>query len=84
MTTLIEPLQRDDELLADVAAGRASGDDHLRLWWLGQAGFLVQWAGHHLLLDPYLSDSLTAKYADDRQAARAPHGPGRRSGARST
>ena len=41
---LIEPAQRDDELLADIAAGRASDDDHLRLWWLGQAGFLVQCA----------------------------------------
>jgi L-ascorbate metabolism protein UlaG (beta-lactamase superfamily) len=60
---MIEPLQRDDELLAEIAAGQASGDDHLRLWWLGQAGFLVQWQGRHLLLDPYLSDSLTAKYA---------------------
>jgi L-ascorbate metabolism protein UlaG (beta-lactamase superfamily) len=60
--TLIQPVQRDDELLADVAAGRSRGDDHLRLWWLGQAGFLVQWRDHHLLLDPYLSDSLTAKY----------------------
>ncbi len=35
----------------------------LHLWWLGQSGFLVQWQGHHLLLDPYLSDSLTHKYA---------------------
>jgi L-ascorbate metabolism protein UlaG (beta-lactamase superfamily) len=33
------------------------------LWWLGQSGFLVQWNDHHLLLDPYLSDSLTVKYA---------------------
>jgi L-ascorbate metabolism protein UlaG (beta-lactamase superfamily) len=60
---MIEPLQRDDELLADIAAGAASDDDHLRLWWLGQAGFLVQYGGRHLLLDPYLSDSLTTKYA---------------------
>jgi L-ascorbate metabolism protein UlaG (beta-lactamase superfamily) len=30
---------------------------------LGQSGFLIQWKGHHLLLDPYLSDSLTLKYA---------------------
>ena len=60
---MIEPVQRDDELLADIAAGQASGDEHLRLWWLGQAGFLVQFDGNHLLLDPYLSDSLTAKYA---------------------
>lgn len=35
----------------------------LHLWWLGQSGFLVQWEGHHLLLDPYLSESLTKKYA---------------------
>ena len=63
MTTLIEPVQRDDGLLADIAAGQASSDDHLRVWWLGQAGFLAQFAGNHLLFDPYLSDSLTAKYA---------------------
>jgi len=36
----------------------------LHLWWLGQSGFLVKWEHRHLLLDPYLSDSLTRKYAD--------------------
>ena len=61
--TLIEPAQHDDALLADIAAGQASVDGALRLWWLGQSGFLAQWRGHHLLLDPYLSDSLTTKYA---------------------
>ena len=35
-----------------------------RLWWLGQSGYLLQWKGIHLLIDPYLSDSLTHKYAD--------------------
>jgi L-ascorbate metabolism protein UlaG (beta-lactamase superfamily) len=60
---MIEPVQRDEALLADIAATRAAGDGALRLWWLGQAGFLVQHDGRHLLLDPYLSDSLTAKYA---------------------
>ncbi len=64
MTGLIEPAQRDGALLADIATGRDAGDGCLRLWWLGQAGFLLQWDGHQLLLDPYLSDSLTAKYAD--------------------
>lgn len=38
--------------------------DSLHLWWLGQSGYLVQWQGQHLLIDPYLSDSLTKKYAD--------------------
>jgi L-ascorbate metabolism protein UlaG (beta-lactamase superfamily) len=38
-------------------------DPALHLWWLGQSGFLVFSAGRQLLLDPYLSDSLTRKYA---------------------
>lgn len=32
------------------------------VWWLGQSGFLIGCEGRHLLVDPYLSDSLTAKY----------------------
>lgn len=34
----------------------------LRLWWLGQAGFALESAGARILIDPYLSDSLAAKY----------------------
>ena len=60
---MIKPLLQDDAFLASVEAGRAAGDDAVRLWWLGQSGFLVQWRGEHLLLDPYLSESLTKKYA---------------------
>lgn len=59
---MIEPVLRDDALLADIRAAQPS-PEHFRLWWLGQSGFLVQWQGRHLLLDPYLSDSLTRKYA---------------------
>ena len=59
---LIQPVLKDDELLADIAAAR-SQTDRFHLWWLGQSGFLVQWQGRHLLIDPYLSDSLTKKYA---------------------
>ena len=59
---MIEPALQDDDFLADVAVAR---DDfgHFHLWWLGQSGFLLQWQGKHLLFDPYLSDSLTKKYA---------------------
>ena len=32
------------------------------LWWLGQSGYLLQWKGKRILIDPYLSDSLTKKY----------------------
>ena len=63
-----KPLRQDGAFLADVAAARqATGSLHV--WWLGQSGFLVQWEGRHLLLDPYLSDSLTVKYA----ATNKPH-----------
>lgn len=59
---MIVPLLQDDALLADIRAADQR-DGHVRLWWLGQSGFLVQYDGAHLLLDPYLSDSLTEKYA---------------------
>ncbi len=59
---MIKPLLQDDDFLADVRAARADAGN-IHLWWLGQSGFLVQWEGRHLLLDPYLSDSLTHKYA---------------------
>jgi L-ascorbate metabolism protein UlaG (beta-lactamase superfamily) len=59
---MIRPLLSGDDFLADVAAARAAPAS-LHLWWLGQSGFLAQWQGRHLLLDPYLSDSLTVKYS---------------------
>lgn len=59
---MIKPLLQDDAFLANVRAARQT-PNQLHLWWLGQSGFLVQWRGHHLLFDPYLSDSLTRKYA---------------------
>lgn len=58
---LIKPFLQNEALLADIDAGASR--DGFRLWWLGQSGFLLQWQGHHLLFDPYLSDSLTEKYA---------------------
>lgn len=58
---MIEPALAGDALLADVEQAR--GEPGVHLWWLGQSGYLVQHAGRHLLLDPYLSDSLTRKYA---------------------
>jgi L-ascorbate metabolism protein UlaG (beta-lactamase superfamily) len=59
---MIEPVLQDDAFLEDVARAR-NEPDQLHLWWLGQSGYLVQWLGHHVLIDPYLSDSLTKKYA---------------------
>jgi L-ascorbate metabolism protein UlaG (beta-lactamase superfamily) len=59
---VIRALLSYDALLADIRAANRR-DGNYRLWWLGQSGFLLQWQGVHVLLDPYLSDSLTRKYA---------------------
>ena len=59
---MIRPFQSHEALLADIRASNRH-DEGLRLWWLGQSGFLLQWKGIHVLLDPYLSDSLTKKYS---------------------
>lgn len=58
---MIKPRLQDEAFLQDVAQARREGG--LCLWWLGQSGFLVSWQGCCLLIDPYLSDSLTHKYA---------------------
>ena len=55
--------RKDDELLSDIVQCR-SQPDRLHIWWLGQSGFLLQYNGSHLLFDPYLSDSLSQKYAN--------------------
>jgi L-ascorbate metabolism protein UlaG (beta-lactamase superfamily) len=59
---VIRPVWSHDALLADIRASDRR-DGSFRLWWLGQSGFLLQWQGVHVLLDPYLSDSLTKKYS---------------------
>jgi L-ascorbate metabolism protein UlaG (beta-lactamase superfamily) len=53
--------QKDDAFLADVRGTLGRGG--FRLWWLGQSGFLIVNGGRALILDPYLSDSLSRKYA---------------------
>lgn len=59
---MIRPLLQDDALLADRVAARRD-PAALHVWWLGQSGFLAAWGGVSVLFDPYLSDSLTKKYA---------------------
>src|SRR3989441_9343357 len=60
---MIKPALANEFFLADFLAAREDFE-HFHLWWLGQSGFLLQWQGRHLLFDPYLSDSLTKKYAN--------------------
>ena len=59
---LLKPLQQAETFLNDIKAARRE-TDKLHIWWLGQSGFLVHYANKTVLFDPYLSDSLTRKYA---------------------
>lgn len=60
---MIRPVLQEDAFVADVEAARQSGSGP-HVWWLGQSGYLVHAGGTTVLFDPYLSDSLTRKYAD--------------------
>ena len=55
--------QKGDTLLKDIASHYNDGEG-FGVWWLGQSGFLIKFRGRQLLFDPYLSDSLTKKYAE--------------------
>ncbi len=57
--SLIRALQKNETLLNDI---RSHKDGSVKLWWLGQSGYLVRYNNFHILIDPYLSDSLTKKY----------------------
>jgi len=53
----------DTPLALRLAAPQAAaGPGELVLYWLGQAGFILDLAGRRVLIDPYLSDSLARKY----------------------
>lgn len=58
---LISALKKDEELIAEMDS-LLSDNEHFYSWWLGQSGYLLQWKGKRILIDPYLSDSLTKKY----------------------
>ena len=60
---LIKAVKKDHELVQEMD-NLAGDESHFYLWWLGQSGFLLQWNRKRVLIDPYLSDSLTKKYAD--------------------
>lgn len=62
MATMIQAHKKDTALIAEMDS-LLSDKEHFYLWWLGQSGFLLQWNGKRVLIDPYLSDSLTKKYA---------------------
>ena len=64
MKELIPAFNKGKALQAAIKQTRGEGKkESFDIWWLGQSGFLLQWNKSCLLFDPYLSDSLTKKYA---------------------
>ena len=64
MSKLIPAFRKGLDLQREIYEAKRKGtSDSFDVWWLGQSGFLIQWNGRCLLFDPYLSDSLTIKYA---------------------
>jgi L-ascorbate metabolism protein UlaG (beta-lactamase superfamily) len=63
---MIPAYNKDNEFLNDVESA-PDNESTFHIWWLGQSGFLIKWNGHRLLLDPYLSDSLTLKYSKTKK-----------------
>ena len=60
---MIKAIRKNNDLVDDIFANLA--DHHnFYLWWLGQSGYLLQYKNQRILIDPYLSDSLTKKYAN--------------------
>lgn len=56
----IKTLKKNEELIKEFDC--LLNSNGFSLWWLGQSGYLLQWKGKRVLIDPYLSDSLTKKY----------------------
>lgn len=59
---MIQPVRSGAVLLDEIAATRPQSGS-IAVWWLGQSGFLLKSPSGVLIADPYLSESLTTKYA---------------------
>lgn len=57
---MITAIKKNEALITEMDSLLNTTGFHL--WWLGQSGYLLQWKGKRVLIDPYLSDSLTKKY----------------------
>ncbi len=60
---MIQPAQTGIALLNDIASAQPAPDE-VMLWWLGQSGYAIKTASALFYVDLYLSEHLTAKYAD--------------------
>jgi L-ascorbate metabolism protein UlaG (beta-lactamase superfamily) len=53
----VEPVLAGEDFVSEVLASKE--ENGLHVWWLGQAGFLLAVEGETMLIDPYLSDSVS-------------------------
>jgi L-ascorbate 6-phosphate lactonase len=59
---LIQPVRKGAELVEEIAGAKPEAGS-LHIWWLGQSGFVIRSRTGLLVIDPYLSEHLTTKYA---------------------
>lgn len=64
--SLIQPIKRGRALLEEIAHTRPAADE-LSVWWLGQSGYAFKTANTFIYVDLYLSEHLTAKYANTQK-----------------
>ncbi|MFO0951317.1 MAG: MBL fold metallo-hydrolase [Isosphaeraceae bacterium] len=63
---MIEPVRSGHALLEEIHdTDPCCGT--MAAWWLGQSGFLLKSGGVTVLVDPYLSEHLTTKYAESKR-----------------
>ncbi len=72
---MIEPVLSGSNLLEEIRATHPF-PGAIAVWWLGQSGYLIKSSETTLLIDPYLSERLTAKYQhSDRPHIRMTRAP---------
>lgn len=63
---MIEPVQSGTALLHDIQAAQPAAGE-VAIWWLGQSGYAIKTRSSLFYIDLYLSEHLTAKYADSEK-----------------
>lgn len=59
---MITPFKSGSELVTEIDSTQPT-PGQLAVWWLGQSGYLIKSRSGTLLIDPYLSEHLSEKYA---------------------
>ncbi|NJL93842.1 MAG: hypothetical protein HC915_08970 [Anaerolineae bacterium] len=60
---MLQPKLQGQALREDIAKAKPN-PGQLVVWWLGQSGYIFKTASALWVVDPYLSEHLTHKYAE--------------------